>query len=356
MDFNKRLNKLVPYTVSQRVNLLKDEDWLLLDWNESTQNISERLKNVIFEFVNQGKLNLYGDVECRELRIALSEYLKVKTDQLAIFNGSDSALNILIESIVNSGDLLYMSNAEYSQIKTFVDVKGGIINEVHYTDVFNPDFNVISNQLLNAKVFYFSNPNNPTGTFWDIEIVERLISTHGNVWFIIDEAYIEFVCKEGMLSLVDKYNNLFILRTFSKAFGLAGLRIGYVISQKSNLDVINKIRNGKEVSSIGQFVATDAINNHFEMDKYVNDVSVSRNFFINELKCFSRITVFNSAANFVLVKSIDHEQLFDFLYKNKILVRDRSQIIGLENCLRITIGSLNEMERVIKVLKLFYKI
>jgi histidinol-phosphate aminotransferase len=356
MNFNKRIEELVPYKVSKRIENITNEDWLILDWNESTIPICEELKSTLIQYIQNGRLNLYGDVDTTQLRQSLSIYTKMKENQISVFNGSDSALNIVLESIISESDNCYILEPEYSQIKTFISSKGAIIKTIECNNIFDPNFSLIEDVLFDAKVFYFSNPNNPTGQIYDRNSIESLIKKFPNVWFLIDEAYIEFYNYDNLLKLINLYNNVIIFRTFSKAFGLAGLRIGYIVSQESNIEQINKIRNGKEVNSIAQIAANWSLKNLDKLYKNVDQTIESKNNFLDQLSSISDLKCFPSHANFVLIQTPFSKELYKHLYNDKILVRDRSDMYGLENCLRITIGNNIQMKRVLKSFKSYFKI
>jgi histidinol-phosphate aminotransferase len=354
MHFNQRTIELVPYKVSARMELLSDENWLILDWNECTKPISDNLKNALCEFIQEGKLNLYSDVDAIEIRKSLSQYLKIPMACMSVFNGSDSALNIVLECILQANEVCLLSEPEYSQIKTFIHVKGGVIKALHHDDVFNPDLIKIDDALSAAKVFYISNPNNPTGNFIPIDHMEELIRKHPSVWFLIDEAYIDFCLGENHLSLIAKYKNLIILRTFSKAFGLAGLRLGYILSNEENIQQINKVRNGKEVNSIAQFAGVKLLSEIDTVNDYIKEVRAAKEWFISRLNSLSQVKAYNSDANFVIVKSTHFRELSSWFFDNKILVRDRSTMPGLENCMRITIGTRDQMNKVFDCIKAYF--
>jgi histidinol-phosphate aminotransferase len=168
--------------------------------------------------------------------------------------------------------------------------------------------------------------------------------------FFIDEAYYEF-SGSTVVNLISNYSNLIIFRTFSKAFGLAGIRLGYIISNKYNIEVINKIRNGKEVSSIAQLAASCILENYGLVKQRVNELIITRNLFFDKLNNLSNYEVFPSSANFLLLRHVKSKEIIFALNQCKILVRDRSSMHLLDNCFRITIGTKDEMERVLNVLK-----
>ncbi len=347
--FNKRTNELKPYLVSSR-SINSDEDWLVLDWNESTNKIDNYLKDSISKFINKGELNLYGDVDCTRLKEDLRSTLGIKESYVTFFNGSDSALNICFESILNEGDEVLTIEPEYSQVGTFIHMKGGVKTSFFLRSIDKPSIDDLNISLKGKKIFYFSNPNNPIGFSFNNKEIECMLISNPTVVFFVDEAYYEF-SKNSALDLVSNYPNLIIFRTFSKAFGLAGIRLGYIISNPNNIEVINKIRNGKEVSSIAQLAASSILQNYSSVIQRVDDLIVARNWFFDQLNKLTEYEVFPSSANFLLLRHPKSKEIIFSLNQHKILVRDRSSMHLLENCFRITIGTKKEMESVINVLK-----
>jgi histidinol-phosphate aminotransferase len=349
--FNKRTNELNPYVVSSR-SIDSHDDWLFLDWNESTNKIDNYIKDSLIDFVKKGDLNLYGDIECTDLNNKLAEVIGVEQTCMTFFNGSDSALNICFEALLDDGDKVLTIEPEYSQVSTFIHMKGGVKCSYLLKTIEKPQILDINDSIKGTKIFYFSNPNNPIGFYFDKNEIENLLISNQNTMFFIDEAYYEF-CGSSAIDLISKYSNLIIFRTFSKAFGLAGIRLGYIISNSRNVSVINKIRNGKEVSSIAQIAATAALIHYDQIQNRIAELVEVRDWFFYQLNELPNYIVFPSSANFLLVRHVKSLEIISALRLNKILVRDRSTMHLLENCFRITIGTKTEMQRVFEILKQF---
>lgn len=349
--FNKKTKELKPYVVSER-RYNDEEDWLILDWNESTYRIDTELKKNLIDFINKGQLNLYGDVDCELLKKKLYDTLMIDEFSVTFFNGSDSALNICFESILESGDEVLTIEPEYSQVDTFIKMKGGMKISFLLKSIQKPSIDDLNSSLKGKKIFYFSNPNNPIGYLFSKNEIEDMLITNPSVMFFVDEAYYEF-SGSNAIDLISKYKNLIIFRTFSKAFGLAGIRLGYVVSAKENISMINKVRNGKEVSTIAQLAAISALDNYTLLDERIQEVISTRNWFVKEVIKLVNFELFPSSSNFLLIRHENHEDIINKLRDHKILVRDRSSMHLLSNCFRVTVGKRSEMERVLKVLKLF---
>jgi histidinol-phosphate aminotransferase len=355
--FNKKLKNLKPYDVSKRFGGTNDErPKVLLDWNESTKVFSTKFENKIKNIYKNLDVNFYSDIDCKKLRHSISKYVNCDEDEISVFNGSDSALNIIFESILDPEDFVLKVEPDYSQIDTFIKMKGASIVKINSRNVFEKCIHDIKNALKKKKIkaFYLSNPNNPTGIFYNEEELENLILKFPRTWFLIDEAYADYLGKT-FCSLITKNKNVMIVKTFSKAFGLAGLRLGYVVSNKSNIIQINKIRNGKEVNTIAQEVVKLALEHMDEFQIFLEGIRKNKKEFLKNLKTLNGLEIIDTSVNFILIKCNQNEQLVNFLRSKNIFIRDRSKMYGLKNFSRISIGSNEEMDLVFKNIQSFFR-
>ena len=352
--FNNKTNKIKAYELSNRTKILDNSDYDILDWNESQYSIPKIVEDAIIDFIKSKKLNLYSDPSCYKLINELSSFLSLKKESISVFNGSDSALNICFETILDNGDNVIMVEPEYSQIKTFVNMKGANIVSLNPGNVFEFNVDYLNEKIKskNTKVFYTSNPKNPIGYYINNKNIEFLLKSNPKVAFFIDEAYIDFG-NESAKSLVLNYSNLFVFRTFSKAFGMAGLRLGYVLSHPDNIMNVNKVRNGKEINSISQIAAIYSLINFIQVKKNIDDTILIRNKFYKSVNLLKGFEAFYSNANFILIRNKKYKNILKLLVKNKILVRDRSSMYGLDYCFRVTIGTKSQMKKVLNLLKSF---
>ena len=199
----------------------------------------------------------------------------------------------------------------------------------------------------NADVVYLVNPNNPTGKLIDVHVIKELLESNPDTLFVVDEAYYEFA-KQSCAHLVIGHKNLIVTRTFSKAFGLAAVRLGYVMAHPDTLFHLRKIRNGKTVNALAQLCGIAVLNDIDYLDARIAEMNDSKKFFIDNLP--SEYTAIESHANFVLVKTPNSEEVLRKMKENKILIRDRSSFTNLDDCVRITIGSKKQIIRVLDVL------
>ena len=354
MKFNNNCETLKPYLLSNRFK--EDNDKILLDWNESTKIFSNKLVDDIEKSSIFSLLNFYGDNNCKLLNQKLSNYLSVPKSSISVFNGSDSALNISFECILEFGDIVMKIEPEYSQIDTFITMKGAKIHRSRFGDIFSNNIELINHDLKkqNIKVFYLSNPNNPTGRILSKAEIAGLLEINNEIWFFIDEAYVEF-SGNSIVSLTNKYKNLIVFRTFSKAFSLAGIRIGYIISNKKNIEMINKVKNGKDVGSFNQKVATLALEHTDDLKNYIKEMKIIKNKTIEALRFIKGLETIDTDVNYFLIRTKHNSSLVNYLKEKNILIRDRSMMHGMANCSRITVGNMNEMSQLIQNIKYFFK-
>lgn len=349
---NKHVSVLVPYKVSESGKLaVHDKDkYIKLDWNESTYPPAPGVRKVLGDFIGQGLLNYYPDVNAAELRDRLSILLRVPAACVQVFNGSDAALRDICLAYLDEDDTVLVREPVYTQIYMFIQARGANIQAVLGRDPFEKalDRYVAALNGRPVKMVYVPNPNNPTGTLYDRSDIEQLVSNYPGVLFIIDEAYSEFV-GFSVADLAAKTPNLIVVRTFSKAFGLAGIRVGYIVCMPGTLDYIDRVRNGKEVNTLAQIAAIAALDEIDYMYRKVKEVRENRAWLVSRLRGIG-FDVFDTPANFILLKVSNVKDLMEGLKARRILVRDRSYMPQLGGCVRISIGMKDAMEKVLLAL------
>jgi len=349
MKTNRNLLKIKPYTPSNR---FQNTHTKKLDWNECNLPFDKNYLLKIKESVLNVNLSEYPNINNDELLNGLEKYCGINKSNIQIFNGSDSALHYIFATFLNSETKVLMYYPNYNQVESYIQLYSNNLNYSHITDPFGRHtYNF--EDINDNDVIYITNPNNPTGKIIDPTVIEELLKIHPNKLFIIDEAYYEFSDKT-CVKLINNFNNIIVTRTFSKAFSLASIRLGYICTNKKNINEIDKIRNTKEVNSFAQILGVVALNNINYIKNRVEIINNNKKFFINELKKLN-IEFIESMSNFVLIRVKNSSFLIDNLTKKNILVRDRSTFTGLENCVRITIGEMNDMITIINTLKTIYE-
>lgn len=304
-------------------------------------------------FANE--FNRYPDPHQSALKIKIAEVKDIATENILLGNGSDECIDLIIRSFCEPGkDEILVLPPTYGMYAVAANINDVKIIEVPLNEDFFPDWKKIADSIsVNTKVVFLCSPNNPSGNTFSLEEMELFLSNFKGI-VVIDEAYIDFCLQNSAVNLISKYPNLIVLQTLSKAWGLAGLRIGIMIANAEFIRVFNKIKPPYNISGIAQSSALEIL---ADFDSYANKVKTildQRKVLTEKLTEFSFvIKVFPSDANFLLVKFKEADRVFTFLLNKKIIVRNRSTQLNCENCLRISIGTPEENSRLIEALKSF---
>ena len=315
---------------------------LRLDFNENTVGASPRVVEAIARALTADALTLYP--EYVETKPALARFFGVTADEFILTNGTDEAIQVLVNTYVDDGQDAIILHPSYAMYKFYSEVAGAAVRELSYR---LPDLAFPLEQLLAAitpatRALLLSNPNNPTGTGIGLAEVERILEAAPQAAVLIDEAYFEF-SRVTALPLLGRYPNLFVSRTFSKVYGMAALRVGCLFSQAGNVAYLHKAQSPYSVNMLAAVAARAAVQDPEYVAQYVTEVLAARE------QCYAGldrlgVPYFRSQANFVLfrvgARSID---LRDRLRQRGVLVRDRSYEI--EGCIRVTIGTRAQVGR-----------
>ena len=341
IKFRQSINNLQTYNVGGRSDL--SSDWECFDWNESEFPPTNKVFEVMKSFYRYER---YPDITAKLLKSKLSDYVSLPVDFIEVYNGSDDALKDIITVFVDRETHVLSYQPSYTQVNTFITT-----NTENYmkVNIKNPlgEHEYDFDYCKVANVVYLVNPNNPTGKLLAVDEIEKLLKTYPDTLFIVDEAYYEFA-KQSSCHLVVSHKNLIVTRTFSKAFGLASVRLGYCMAHPDTLSHLRKIRNGKAVNSLAQLCGVAALDDLDYLDSRIDEMNDAKKFFVDNLP--HEYYAVDSQTNFVLLKTPDSKKLLNKMKDNKILIRDRSSFDNLENCVRITIGSKKQIIRVLDVI------
>lgn len=317
-----------------------------LDWNECVRPPSPRVREALAEFVAQGTLNWYPDVEATQLRSALSDYTGVDPDAIRVFGGADAALEYIARTFLENDDEVVWSPPTYDNVRVYVESCGARLQVAPVQSIWNPEPGaLLAAVTTQTRMVYLANPNNPTGTLYSADQIAALLWACPSVGFVVDEAYGEYAGVTAA-SLVTAHPNLMIVRSFAQAFGLAGLRIGYVLSHPDNLRIMDRIRVGKNTNSAAQVAAIAALRDPEYLRATVAETRLSMRLLADALGQLG-LTVRTTPANFALVRVGDPETMCRFLANRLIFVRNRHQVAHLDGYIRITVGDTATTERVI---------
>jgi histidinol-phosphate aminotransferase len=332
----KNINGLKPYA-SARDEFSGDAD-IYLDANENP-------------FPN-GK-NRYPDPHQRLLRNKLANIKGVDPKMVFTGNGSDEVIDLLMRMFCNPGvDNIITLPPTYGMYSVSAAINDVEIREVSLTRDFQPDTEAILNIAdEKSKLLFICSPNNPTANLVNQEIIIDLLNRFKGL-VVIDEAYIDFCPSATATRLLNEYPNLFIMQTLSKAWGLAGVRIGIGIGQRDLIQLLDKIKPPYNISVLNASAALEALSDSSSMKRKVDILLTERVWLTNALQALQSVEkIYDSDANFVLVKIKEADQVYRKLIEQKIVVRNRSSVILCEQCLRITVGVPEENRKLIQALQ-----
>jgi len=297
-------------------------------------------------------LNRYPDPLQKKLKQALSRKHGVVADKIFTGNGSDEIIDLLIRAFVEPGkDNILVPEPTYGMYAVAGQIQGAEIRRVALNADFQPDADALLRQANpDSKLIFLCSPNNPTGNVYEEErMVEILKGFRGLV--VVDEAYIDFARQESMARFLDRFPNLVVLRTLSKAAGLAGIRLGYAFADSSVVQVLTSIKYPYNVNKLTQRMALRRINKGRQLRKVVRLIREERGKMAEFLRrCRFVEKVYSSEANFLLVKvQEDPGELIAFMKNHGIIIRDRSNLELCERSVRITIGKPKENKQFMKL-------
>ncbi len=335
------IRSLAPYTAAR--NVYGSGDRIYLDANESPY------ESVTAELAPG--LNRYPDPRCSSLRLALADWLNVRPESLWIGNGSDEALDLLLRTFVEPGERVIICTPTYGMYGITARAHAATVREVPLDDKFDLDEGAVLKAAAGAKLVFICSPNNPTGNRLSRERVVRLLDGFGGGLVVVDEAYVEFSADPSLVELVGERRNLAVLRTFSKAWGLAGARIGYLVADPVVVDFVDRVNLPYPLSALSAAAAEMALRGATISFERVAAIVEERDRLVERLSGL-RLGVFPSDANFVLVRVPDAKRVYRRLAEDyRIVVRDRSNVPRLEDCLRISVGRPEDTDRLCAALE-----
>ena len=298
-------------------------------------------------------LNRYPDPLQRKLKRTLANIKEVREEQILLGNGSDEVLDLIIRIFCEPGEEeVLVLPPTYGMYSVLAKLNNVSVKEVP----LNKNFEIEIDSVLKAvnpktKIIFVCTPNNPSGNTIPTNQIKQLLKSFSGI-IVIDEAYIDFSQEKSALSILDQYPQLLVCQTFSKAYGLAGIRLGVCFANPSVIDYFNKIKPPYNVNSLTQRKALEKLEDSVEINDHVNTVIVERNKLYKELKKFDFVTkIYPSDANFLLMIVDDADKRYNQFLKAGIVLRNRSSLKGCKNTLRVTIGTPKENVNFIKVCK-----
>jgi histidinol-phosphate aminotransferase len=324
-------------------------DKLRLDFNENTAGCSPAVKRALAK-LSPKQLAMYPEYDRGTRRLA--RHFKVKPEELLLTNGGDDALRLFFDAFVDAGSSVAICEPTFPMYRYWGEVAGAKIDVLHCGSAMEFPLEGVLNALeTHPRAVFICNPNNPTGTLLPKEAIETILQAATHTAVVVDEAYAEF-SGVTVVPWIQKYPQLFVARTFSKAAGLAGLRIGAVIACAESLAILRRAIAPFPVNIAALAAAEAAVGDPKTMNRYVRDILRMRAWFEKELLKLN-VKTYPSAGNFLLADfGPGGPEMCRRLEMEGILLRERSKDIG-PGFVRVSIGTKTEMERLVRLIKRF---
>ncbi|WP_026970121.1 histidinol-phosphate transaminase [Algoriphagus terrigena] len=332
--------KLQPYTSAR--DEYTGKEGVFLDANENP-----------FGSITEQDFNRYPDPYQSALKTEIAKIKAVRTSQIFLGNGSDEAIDLLYRAFCNPGkDNVILLPPTYGMYEVSANINDVEVRKVALTE----DFQLQPEKILaaadaNSKILFICSPNNPSANKAKREDVLFLLKNFKGL-VVVDEAYIDFSDEPSFTAELDNFPNLLVMQTFSKAWGLASLRLGMAFASEEIIRILNKIKPPYNISGLTQDTVLAAITDKNKVDQMIREILDERDFLQSELEKLSFVQkIHPSHANFLLVKIPNATQVYDDLIEEKVIVRNRAKVLLCEDCLRITVGTRAENEVFLKALK-----
>jgi histidinol-phosphate aminotransferase len=297
--------------------------------------------------------NRYPDPLQWQVKFQLARIKGVPAENIFVGNGSDEVIDLAFRIFCNpQKDNVIICPPTYGMFEVSANINDVNIKKVNLLPGFQLDVEGVLNAVdANTKILFICSPNNPTGNNMKREDVEVLLNNFPGI-VIVDEAYINYSNQKTFIQELTEYPNLIVMQTLSKAWGLAALRLGLCYASMDIIDVFNRVKPPYNVNKASQQLAVDALANTTQVNDWIKEVVAQKEMLIRELAAFPFIGyIYPSDANFFLMKVADADKLYKYLSDNGVIVRNRSKEVNCENCLRVTIGTPEENQQLINLLK-----
>jgi histidinol-phosphate aminotransferase len=340
----ENIKNLIPYSSAR--DDFKGTASILLDANENS-----------FGSPLSDTYNRYPDPLQISLKDRISKVKGVPSKNMFLGNGSDEAIDILIRAFCRPQiDNILILPPTYGMYEVSASINDVGVKKVNLDSDFQLNLDAIDENIdENTKIIFICSPNNPTGNSIFREDIETIMSNFNGL-VVVDEAYINYSRSKSFIQELTEYSNLVVLQTFSKAWGMAGLRLGMAFASEEIIEVFNKVKPPYNINQATQTLALEALEKVYMVNNWIRDTVKERGNLSNLLEELPFVDrVFPSDANFILVKTENANAIYDFLTSKGIVVRNRSKVELCEGCLRITIGTPEENKTLLTTLKEYSK-
>jgi len=321
---------------------------LRLDFNENTVGASPLVLDFIKRFLTAADLTIYPEYE--HALEDLATHFGVGTDELTLTNGTDEAIQLVVNTFIGDGQEVLILKPSYAMYRFYSELAGSNVSDIEYRpkNLAFPLEELLERITPETRGIFISNPNNPTGTGAKVAGLEKVLDRAQNAAVLVDEAYYEF-CGVTMLPFLRDWPNLFVSRTFSKVYGMAAMRCGCLFSRQENMAYVHKAQSPYSVNMLAAMAARIAVQDRKFVEDYVTEILAAREFLYVGLERLG-VPYYMSQANFVLFRAGDRAvEIRDELKSRGVLVRDRSY--ELAGCVRVTVGTHDQVEKFLKELE-----
>jgi len=320
-----------------------------LNQNENPYDLPEEWKMAIFKQMQQIKWPLYPEYNPGSLKNRLARRFDINENQILLGHGSNQLLYLIGTSVINPGDRVIITPPTFSLFDLAIRISQGNIVNIAKQSNFSLDMDTLVPAVKTAKLILLCSPDNPTGTVIALDqLIEILKKSSGLVLW--DEAYVEFGGKSA-LNLLNAYPNLIISRTFSKAFGMAGLRLGYLIAHPDIIRELQKANIPYNVNLFTLMTANYLLDHQEWMESHVKKIIRDRKKLFDQMQKIPQIKPYHSEANFILFETADKHKTFEALKSRGILIRDVGNKPPLDHCLRVTVGTPDENKAFLEAIR-----
>jgi histidinol-phosphate aminotransferase len=339
---HKEISTLSLYRVDGACDMQSDSGATKLDLNENFVVESEVMKKLLFDACRNIDVRLYPSPYGGLAAKALSGFLGFDESEISVGNGADEILDLLAKVFVAEGSKVLIVEPTFSMYTYYTCLYGG----KKVTALLTPSFELDVEQVLRkadegTSLLFLCSPNNPTGNQLKKDAIEKILENLKGI-VIADETYVNFA-KQTVIDLIRDFDNLVVVRTFSKGFGLAGIRFGFLVSNKRIVEYVKKVTSPFNVNIFTQSLISLALQNWKYFEQRIQLVIKERNWLTEQLNGLEGVTVYPSDANFILFKvarkDLSSATVTRKLYSKNILVKDRGDLPLLANCVRVTVGT-----------------
>jgi histidinol-phosphate aminotransferase len=348
MDYKKyilpHIWNLKPYSSAR--DEFKGTEGIFLDANENP--IGSGLEE---------DFNRYPDPLQWQIKSQIAKIKNCSTDEIFLGNGSDEAIDLLIRmTCTPDASSIIVCPPTYGMYEVSASINNVPLIKVNLTSDYQLNINSILKTIdSTTRLLFICSPNNPTGNLMKREDIYKILDSFQTGFVVIDEAYIDFSNEPSFIQELDKFPQLIVLQTLSKAYGLASLRLGMAFANPTIINLFNKIKPPYNIGGATQRLVQKALSNSQFVTESIQQLKINKVILINDLKHIKGVsTIFHSDANFILVKFIRAQELFDYLISQKIIARNRSNVELCNDSIRITIGLESENKELIQKIKIFY--